>query len=226
MFNDLRSLGAPEWFIRHEQNITAHDHYFLVDLLRPLVLAYGHAMAVNKRLANKLLQQERELKARGERIAALTKEKLDWEDTNRRKNKYFQDYIQKVEDANALLKGALADLKKEHQDLKNATFVERYSSAGVATGRTSCQQPNQASEPCISYKDKTSWEVGDVVFVPEEGWRGEVIEVLYDATRSPWQAEVSKRGDVSRPGQTEVRYFAKAPAHWILQEAFAVRRAP
>ena len=230
MFDDLKSLGAPEWFISHVQNTTVRG-YLLVDLLRPIVLAYGHAMAVNKRLANKLLQQERELKAKGERIAALTKEKLDWEDTNRSKSKYFKVFIQKVEDQNARLKEALANLKKEHQALKNLTFVERFSSVGVATGRTSCQQSNQANEPradkpCISYKDKKSWDIGDTVFDPDEVFPGEVIEVSYDYKGLPWQAAVATRCDSTLPGKVKVRYYLKSHPHWTREGVYTVRKAP
>lgn len=119
--DELKALGAPEWLLLHIEK-TVKGSFFLLDLLRPLVLRLGLQDEVLKRQRNKLIQQQRELDAKNRRIANLTKEKLWWEATNHKRNEYIEELKKAKKDAEQ----ETTRVKRVYNDLKLVTFGTRY----------------------------------------------------------------------------------------------------
>jgi len=58
----IKALGAPDWYCEHVrgyEGVLRDPFYYIIDIVKPLVLDWGHLKATNKRLADQCLQMDR-----------------------------------------------------------------------------------------------------------------------------------------------------------------------
>lgn len=95
--HDLRDLGAPDWYLNYLYNeVPLYTIGVSVRAAAPLVLALGHAQAVNKRLANQCLKLDRERESRNKSLANARKEKREQEASNSSRNRYIAQLQQTI----------------------------------------------------------------------------------------------------------------------------------
>jgi len=190
--DELKALGVSDDYCVYVERLTSQD-FTLAELVLPLVLELGYQAAVNKRLASKVLQLERELEVKNKRLADWLKEKLEREGVNQRKNQYvtqLREWLARAEKEAAdtkraydALKGRMscvekeaADTKRAYDARKNVTFETRHAVDGAALPASyyaqrpmglGCKVP-EPEQPYVRYQDKKSWAIGDRVRITED----------------------------------------------------------